>query len=750
MSDLAVSHCKRFLVTAMRRGTILGAALLACVSCPARAGDSPAPRSVEIRSVRVGLANRFKVGYWTPVWVTLAAGDAHVQGRLELIAPDGDGIPAAFQPGGAPEVTIAANREQTVLQYVKFGRLREDLTVRLVDSQQPPVTLAQRVFGRRELPIPLSATDDWIVQIGPSIGLEEAVKKRMRSHSRRIEIGQITTAAELPTQWYGYEGLNTLVVATSQVCLLEQLDDVRFAACERWVQMGGRLILCVGARGRDVFAPGSRLARLAPGAEAAVIALRQTTGLENYAGATERLDEAGGERARRFSLSLTTFPQVRGWVENSEIGGPRGRLPTIIRYPYGFGQIVFVGVDLDQPPFVKWQGRTGLVVKLLQEDPQSRREDVSRQSNPRQMSHLGFDDLVGQLRASLDQFQGVTRVEFSWIAGLLVAYLLLIGPADYLLLKKLKRTHWTWLTFPATVGAFCILAYVLADRWRGTQVHLNQVEVIDVDVESSLARGSCWAHLYSPSTQTFQLDLQTQWPYDSDAAQHAGQLLAWQGLPGRGLGGLDTTNSAASFTQSYRVQYDQASELSGLPIEVSGSKSLSARWWAEVPLARPPRLETDSNGLLRGELANPLDVALTDTMIIYENWMYAQTGTWRPGQTINFEGRSPRNLQWRLARRRVVESKDVTTPWDRSAFDVPRIMEVMMFYKAAGGESYTELTHRYQAYLDLSDHLRTGRAIILGRGPATAGRFRRGGEPLVGEADPPLTFYRVVVPVDKS
>ena len=52
-----------------------------------------------------------------------------------------------------------------------------------------------------------------------------------------------------------------------------------------------------------------------------------------------------------------------------------------------------------------------------------------------------------------------------------------------------------------------------------------------------------------------------------------------------------------------------------------------------------------------------------------------------------------------------------------------RDMEMLQFHKAAGGEVYTGLTHAYQPYLDLTDHLRTGRAILLGRGasPSVSG-----------------------------
>ena len=43
-------------------------------------------------------------------------------------------------------------------------------------------------------------------------------------------------------------------------------------------------------------------------------------------------------------------------------------------------------------------------------------------------------------------------VPFWLVAGLIVVYILLIGPGDYFFLRKLVgRMEWTWLTFPLVV-----------------------------------------------------------------------------------------------------------------------------------------------------------------------------------------------------------------------------------------------------------------------------------------------------------
>ena len=73
-----------------------------------------------------------------------------------------------------------------------------------------------------------------------------------------------------------------------------------------------------------------------------------------------------------------------------------------------------------------------------------------------------------------------------------------------------------------------------------------------------------------------------------------------------------------------------------------------------------------------------------------------------------------------------------------------------MFYGSAGGWSYTRLDHRYQKYLDLSDHLLTGRAILVGRGEERAAELLRDGQPFAQDRSRHWAFYRVVFPVQKS
>jgi len=176
-----------------------------------------------------------------------------------------------------------------------------------------------------------------------------------------------------------------------------------------------------------------------------------------------------------------------------------------------------------------------------------------------------------------------------------------------------------------------------------------------------------------------------------------------------------------------------------------------ARWWSQAEKLAPSELLATENGLLSGVVVNPLNVELTHCQIYYENWAYPIAGRLKPGQEVDLEEITPLDLKWQLMRRRVVESHEVMTPWDRTEVtDAPRIAEMMLFYGAAGGRAYTGLTHGYLGFLDMSRHLRAGQALLVGQVSRPAATLTHDSQPWTENLDKTWTYYRVSIPVQTA
>jgi hypothetical protein len=88
-----------------------------------------------------------------------------------------------------------------------------------------------------------------------------------------------------------------------------------------------------------------------------------------------------------------------------------------------------------------------------------------------------------------------------------VVYLLVIGPFDRIVLKRLGRQMLTWITFPIYVLFFSVLIYYIGYRLRAGETEWNELHVVDLlpSGESSGWRGRTFASIYSPVNARYRL-----------------------------------------------------------------------------------------------------------------------------------------------------------------------------------------------------------------------------------------------------
>ena len=403
--------------------------------------------------------------------------------------------------------------------------------------------------------------------------------------------------ADLPTDWFGYEGVDTLVISTGDLELSRELaaDPRRLAALDEWVKLGGRLVMLCGRHAPELIAAGQPLSALVPGTFAQTVTLTQTGPLEHFS-QSEIPIARGGPRGEVIAAQLR---DVTGQID-AFAGGKPTDLPLVVRAAHGMGELAFVAVDFDVPPLAGWHGQTPFLRALLR--PYSAANDLT--GTPQTLVTLGYDDLSGALRQRLGRsFASVTTVAFPIVAMLVIVYLLLLGPADYFLVRRCGHRHWlAWVTFPLLVVATSGGAYWLATTQKG-DVTLNQLELVDVDQTTGQARGTFWATLYSPQARRFDVALDVSLPGDRTAVEHR-TLLSWLGLPGTGLGGMNASNvELGIILAGYRFA-PKLDSLDEVPLLTSSSKSLLARWTAPIEPLIAAELAADPDGLLVGTFTN--------------------------------------------------------------------------------------------------------------------------------------------------
>lgn len=93
----------------------------------------------------------------------------------------------------------------------------------------------------------------------------------------------------------------------------------------------------------------------------------------------------------------------------------------------------------------------------------------------------------------------------AWMIG---PYLLLAGLVNYLVLKKLDKREWTWISIPALSLVFVLLIYLTSFKTRPAEIISHQINVIEVMPGTSLAKITTVTGLFAPTRATYHLPLQ--------------------------------------------------------------------------------------------------------------------------------------------------------------------------------------------------------------------------------------------------
>lgn len=695
---------------------------------------------LESISVELGIAGHFKLGSWTEVRIAVNPNAFANTPQVSVTVSDSDGVPTQVE---APE----PQRQANLLVWrvpIKIGRRDSDVEVAFSTQQGGRTTTSVYTVAVTQLAVPILATNRWLVQIGPEFGLTEALQRYASQLSENTVLVSLNDIHQLPTRWYLLEGIDQIFWVANDPEQAASIAPPQLDAIQQWIELGGRMVMSVGDEASQLIAPERPLARFAPGQFQEVVTLRDTAELEAMAGGVARVDRPVGG-----PLQVASVLDIRGEIRLAE-GSRQAIYPLWTRSAHGFGIVEFFTFDLSADPIAQWPGRDSLLRLLLEAISDRQQESRVSQQAGQSAAHLGYSDISGHLRMALDQFPGVRSVSFFLIGAIIILYLVLVGPGDYFLLRKLGlRMEWTWVTFPTLILLTSIGIWGLA-RWsKGTSVKLNQVEVVDIDLESRTVRSTSWFHLFSPGSRRYDLTLEPM----AVPTESWNQLLSWQGLAGSGLGGMSARRSISTVPTPYAIDFDGESSptrtrLSQLPIQVWTSKSLMARGWGSLEVAQyEPLIEGDSQ-LIEGPLHNPTDLTLFDCYVFHGRWAY-YVDQLPPRSSIKriVPGQSAQNTEKVLKRRRVQDSADGGELWDRQTTDVGRIMEVAMFHNAAGGRSYTHLSHQFQSYIDLSSHITGNRAVLVGKIRQPVSQVEINGQSVPESDSQTWSYVRIVYPV---
>ncbi len=283
---------------------------------------------------------------------------------------------------------------------------------------------------------------------------------------------------EMPDRWYGFSTLTALVWLDADAGMVR--DPATIEALRQWVAGGGHLVI---ARSNTVGLTGTFLEQFAPVTIAGSTTNADWSPLQKFAGSSK---EPEGEEA---------MLQVR--PRNGTILAGASNRPLIVRAPLGRGRVTFLAFDAG-PLLDKWEGAERFWTQLLElpPPPPERRDRDSRYQGELARA-LGSREL----QYMLGVHPQLPLPSLGWAFLMIVIYVILVGPVDYVVLRWLKKMELTWVTFPTCVIVFSAFALVAGASMTSYPPTSRETLVVDVYSDAGVTRGWSISSILTPAEQ---------------------------------------------------------------------------------------------------------------------------------------------------------------------------------------------------------------------------------------------------------
>ncbi len=282
--------------------------------------------------------------------------------------------------------------------------------------------------------------------------------KHVRAANHDAVVGALAIE-DLPGAAIGYDGLDVLVLPNPSFANLT-LDQQ--TAMVDWVKSGGRLIVLPG---ESTVPAGSVLESILPAGLGDVMMLdlpadqRQSLHLPERFAHLHARQLKPSDDARELKLLGTASASA-------------------FYHRVGFGQAMVFPFDASQLSLEAdvggkfWQPVIEAICPLLQTDAQTNQYATGVAETRRNMT-------INPLMEMLGDVPGVGRFDFSYVAYSLIGLMLLVGPVDWFVLKRIGRQPWTWLTTTGWVLLLTIVALFLGQSLRSGDLYFRTIDVVD-------------------------------------------------------------------------------------------------------------------------------------------------------------------------------------------------------------------------------------------------------------------------------
>ena len=407
--------------------------------------------------IAVGFNDNYKVGYSTPVTLTIKDKYKDINGEVEIRVPSSNGKymsyvkPISMQKSSEKEITInvpvGANRSEYTL-VINNGQekvYQDSFTIGMTSNNMTGfIGILSEDFNSlsyiNQLPAPSGAT-----LLTKVIKLDEK---------------------NFPEDIFTLDAFDVLVINDFDT---SKLSKAQYIILKQWVNNGGTLVLGTGQKHtktlgifKDDFIQGS---------------VNEVKTIS-----TSIINSMGTNGDNKNSAQIDVLPLG---VKDRTVLMEDKNVVLVQKLSKGNGVVGILAFDLSQTPFANWSNNSAFAQKLFEMINPNMVNLQNIKGNNIQNDYGLYGDIV-------NRFSEMAKANTSSFYFILFIYIFVVAPLNYFVLKKLDKRQYMWISVPAIAIIFGILVYVAGSGTRLSKITTNMVSVLNID-----KRGNAFSETYA-------------------------------------------------------------------------------------------------------------------------------------------------------------------------------------------------------------------------------------------------------------
>src|SRR5437763_4000018 len=552
------------------------AALLSATGLAAASVGAVAAAGVTL-TVHVGYQDVVKAGEWMPVTIDAKNAGPGVDGTLEVQEslngqPGVTGLPLYHE-----SISLATGSSKRIRTYVTVDTTGATITARIVQNAR--VIVSKDAASASTTSTLIGVLSDQPTSLDGFAAVHPASVAARVVHLRADDVAE----SAIPLRAFDILAIDDFAT--------DSLTAGQKRAISDFVRSGGNLWLGTGAAWRKT------LAGLSPAI--LPMAVSGTTSVS-----TALL--GGGPVEVATGSTQTTAP---AWLA-------AGSRPLLLERRVGAGIVTLATFDWNQEPVAGWSGTGPLLRQLIA-------RAVFGSGSPSETTvyaggmgpvPFGVQSTIGTrssaLSSTLGNLPGLDLPSLQLTGALVVLYVLLVGPVNYLVLGAMRRRALAWVTVPLIAVIAATGAYGAGVLTKGRSVQTNQVAILHLQPGWDHAYQETYTGVIPPSRGDYQAHIEGD------------RLL---------ISPIATNNNGFPTSSSSSIRVNVATS----EVTLSGMTAFSLGGFGTETMTAAPALTGHLqlvNGKYVGTIENHSNLTFTDAVVLAGD-NFQTIGALKPGAT---------------------------------------------------------------------------------------------------------------------